>query len=334
MRALQPGPISPETLPTYAEATGLWVITVYYNPCRYRSRRRNYDRFAHALRRSGIPLLTVECAFGDDAYELPESMEIIRVRSGSLLWQKERLLNLAASWLPKSVTAVAWVDCDILFLNPNWAKDTMAQLETCPIVQLFESCVRLEEGDVLVSEPDRVLSFGSIVPKDSSHFSYKRFDAHGHTGYAWAMRREIFDTVGLYEFATAGTADHFMAHAIYGAYGDCITDALKNDWRQIEHLKRWGAKFQRAVNGMLSATPGEIVHLWHGNHSNRKYMERMWVITKLAYDPQTDIVAAPGKPLEWSETALREKPGLIAYFKEYFESRKEDGENAGLSSAA
>ena len=67
----------------YRLAPDFWVITSYYNPCHYRSRRRNYDLFARALRRSGIPLLTVECAFGEEPYDLEESPETVRVRSQS-----------------------------------------------------------------------------------------------------------------------------------------------------------------------------------------------------------------------------------------------------------
>src|SRR4051812_46073823 len=83
----------------YRAVKELWVITCYYNPCGYQSRRRNYEIFSHALKASGINLLTIECAFGHQPYDLGESLDVIRVRSRSLLWQKERLLNLAHRWL-------------------------------------------------------------------------------------------------------------------------------------------------------------------------------------------------------------------------------------------
>ena len=104
-------------IPRYTHVPGLWVITAYFNPCRYATRRVADDLFAHALKRSGIPILTVECAFGDDEFELPASLDVVRFRSNSVMWQKERLLNLAASWLPPECACVAWLDTDILFEN-------------------------------------------------------------------------------------------------------------------------------------------------------------------------------------------------------------------------
>lgn len=69
----------------YEKADELWVLTVYYNPCGYKSRRCTYDTFIHTMHVSGINVLTVECAFGDDLFELPESQDVIKVRSESLL---------------------------------------------------------------------------------------------------------------------------------------------------------------------------------------------------------------------------------------------------------
>lgn len=79
----------------------------------------------------------------------------------------------------------------------------------------------------------------------------ERNDIHGYTGYGWAMRREIFDEVGLYEAAVSGSADHFMAHAIFGHYGFCVENALKHDPKQIAHLKAWGTTFHQIVNSSL-----------------------------------------------------------------------------------
>lgn len=39
----------------YRFAAGLWVITPYYNPMGYRTRRLNYDVFIQILRRSASP---------------------------------------------------------------------------------------------------------------------------------------------------------------------------------------------------------------------------------------------------------------------------------------
>lgn len=310
-------------VPIYTSTTGLTVVITYFNPCRYQTRRNNYDIFVASLRRSGISCITVECAFGEEPFELPETMGVIQVRGDSIVWQKERLLNLAASWLPRNCRCVAWLDCDILFMNPNWAVETVKLLEEYAVVQVFETCVRLVKGNHLINNPNRVPSFGAIVPKDRGTLESGNFEHHGHTGYGWAMRREIFDKIGLYEHAVCGTADHFMAHAIYNDYGFCIRYAFRGDEHQIKHLKEWGERFYALAKGRLAVVPGEILHLWHGDLVNRRYALRMHDITNLGYDPFRDIVVKPGAPLQWHSDM--EKPELRQYFIKYFESRREDG---------
>jgi hypothetical protein len=307
--------------------SGLFVITTYFNPCRYVTRRKNFDLFVEGLRRQGVPCITVECAFGDDAFELPPSLDVLRVRSKTLAWQKERLLNLAASWLPASARYVAWLDCDIIFKNENWARELVSVLEKQQVAQTWTTCLRQPQDLTDMTAPgyvpDRATSFAAMMTKNPSLLDAGRYDAHGHTGYGWAMRREIFDAVGLYESAISGSADHFMAHAIYGQYGFCIENALKRDARQIAHLQAWGDRFYQLVQGSLGVVSGEIEHLWHGDAANRRYFKRMHDITDLGYNPYTDLIAPPGQPLEWRPGL--DKSALQDYFHEYFYSRQEDG---------
>ena len=103
---------------TSAPAGDLWAITSYFNPLSYRRRRDNYRIFRDRL---GVPLLTVELAYGPQ-FELGESDAdiLIQRRGGDVLWQKERLLNIALDALPGSCTKVAWIDCDVVFGEQDW----------------------------------------------------------------------------------------------------------------------------------------------------------------------------------------------------------------------
>lgn len=300
----------------------LAVITTYFNPCRYVTRRKNYDLFMAGMRKAGVLCLTVECAFDNQEFELSPSHDVIQLRANTLLWQKERLLNLAASYLPRSIKYVAWLDCDILFDNPRWAADLERVLETHQVAQVFQHAIRLDRDGETDAEPIAE-SFASVMARAPKALNAGRYDVHGHTGYGWAMRRELFDDIGLYEAAVSGSADHFMAHAIYGHYGFCIENALKHDPEQIAHLKRWGDAFYARVQGSLGVVPGTIRHLWHGDTVNRRYFLRMHEITDLGFNPTLDLVAPPGKPLEWAPHM--QKQGLRDYFANYFNQRLEDG---------
>jgi len=119
----------------------LWVIAAYYNPHGYKTRAKNHALFAAKLEQSGIPLLTVECAFGDEPFALPDGPQVLKLCCASVLWQKERLLNVAVSALPPRCTKVAWLDADILFARPDWAVLTSKLLDTYAVVQVFDHVV-------------------------------------------------------------------------------------------------------------------------------------------------------------------------------------------------
>ena len=209
------------------------------------------------------------------------------------------------------------------FKRRKWAVDLVKTLRKYKVAQVFETCLRLEKGNVPGKNPDIARSFASVMAENPDTLNAGRYDVHGHTGYGWAMRREIFDEVGLYEAAISGSADHFMAHAIYGKYGFCVNNALKHDHAQISHLKAWGDRFHRMVQGSLGVVKGEIVHLWHGDAVNRRYFLRMHEITERGFNPWTDLSLPPGQPMEWHPGM--KKPELKQYFFNYFQSRQEDG---------
>lgn len=307
----------------------LAVITTYYNPCRYRTRRDNFERFRAHIQQHDVTLLTVECTFGSEPPELPAAPDVYHLTAHSLLWQKERLLNLAVSRLPPHIDAVAWVDADLIFENPHWVRDTLNALDHAPIVQMFETCLRQDQYGGAGDYPDVVESMASVMQRFPKSLLMQRYDIHGHTGYAWAMRRHIFEQVGLYEHAISGSADHFMAHAIYGDCGFCVQNALKHDPVQIGHFKEWSARFYPHIRGQLGVVPGQIRHLWHGDLKHRNYFNRMHQITDLGYNPYTDLVIDAGRPLEWA--APHNKPALVGYFQQFFHSRHEDGQSAPLT---
>ena len=62
------------------------------------------------------------------------------------MWQKERLLNLVFAQLPERCTKVEWLDADVLFESAAWAVDTSRALDAHPVVQPFDTAVRLSGG--------------------------------------------------------------------------------------------------------------------------------------------------------------------------------------------
>ena len=105
----------------YTAPKDLWVVSTYFDSEGYSSKLRALRGYIATMECSGIPLLLVEGAFGKRPFLLPESDQVLHVRCPSILWQKERLLNVAIDHLPPSSKKVAWLDADVFFENPEWA---------------------------------------------------------------------------------------------------------------------------------------------------------------------------------------------------------------------
>jgi colanic acid/amylovoran biosynthesis glycosyltransferase len=113
----------------------LWAVTCYFNPAGWQRRLHTYRLFREALQ---IPLVAVELGRAGRLDLTREDADILlQVPDGDVLWQKERLLNLALGALPADCEAVAWLDCDVLFERADWPRLTLEALQTQPIVQLF-----------------------------------------------------------------------------------------------------------------------------------------------------------------------------------------------------
>ncbi|MFZ4656964.1 MAG: hypothetical protein ACOYNY_08135 [Caldilineaceae bacterium] len=203
---------------TYLPCTDLWVVTTYYNPAGYHTRRANYDRFAQPLYDAGIPLVTVECAFGAEPFSLTPAPQLIQVRGRDCMWMKERLINLAIASLPPQATKVAWIDADVLFTNPAWAQQAAALLDRWPLVQLFESISSLQRDQTASTgggDPSFAYRQGLRRPlslRTPPGRTYYRFGAYG---FGWAARRELLQH-GLYDRAILGGGDQLVARASSG----------------------------------------------------------------------------------------------------------------------
>ena len=167
-----------------------------------------------------------------------------------------------------------------------------------------------------------------LTSHDGALLRTGHFEDHGHTGYGWAARRELLDRHGLYEYAVAGSADHYMAHAAMGDIeSPCIDRMMMHQPALVRHFREWATAFGHAVESQVGCVQGTANHLWHGDLADRRYFHRHVELADLGYDPARDIIARPGRPLE-----LRpERTDLAEWFRLYFHSRREDGMGVAVS---
>ena len=315
----------------YDPVDDLWIVTSYFDPVGYHSRRRNYDAFQAPIVAGGLHCLTIECAFGDDAFTLTPSPGVVRVRSKHVMWQKERLLNLAIRALPTECTKVAWVDCDTLFTNPAWAVATSRLLESVSVVQPYETALRLPRAWTAGGDhADAMPGFAATQANDPESLRSGHYRRHGETGLAWAARRSALEPDGLYDACIIGGGDHVMAHAMCGDWDSvCIDRLIGLAAPQADHLRQWGERFSRRVRRTVGHVPGAAVHLWHGERADRRYSSRHKELAAFGFDPQRDLRAGASGCWEWASA----KPQMHAWAAEYFAERREDGVAAGTGDA-
>jgi len=119
----------------------LHVIGVITNPVRWQTRIALFRAWVkEMLSTPNVKLYVVEATYKDRKPEcspLPgENYSYLNVVTQSEIWLKENLINLGESrLLPNDWKYMAWVDCDVHFRDPNWALNTIHQLQHYNILQ-------------------------------------------------------------------------------------------------------------------------------------------------------------------------------------------------------
>jgi len=306
-------------------SSDLWGITCYFNPCRYKTKRANFDAFMAGMKDNGANVLVVELAFDDEEFELPKSKNVLRLRGSGLMWQKERLLNIAAPTLPASCTKIAWLDNDVLFENPNWVQETSKALDTSFVVQPFDWAVRLPQGvNKFDGRGETYESYANVFVNTPRIAQAGEFYQHGHTGFAWAARRELFEHCGLYDACLTGSGDHLMAHGFAGGmrHSPCLTRVIGRQPHYAAHFVRWGVKARDLVKGRIGVVPGNLLHLWHGDLVDRRYSEMNQQFKTFDFNPDKHLKLDESGLWEWGDAPDE----MRQWASTFFAIRREDGD--------
>lgn len=276
------------------------IISCFYNPQGNPYRVLAFQKWYRSIKH--LPHRIVECLIGPNAKsQLPKSPYITQVRTDSLLWHKETLLNNVVRGLPKHFKYVFWVDADVIFINKDWLVEGVAALQTAKIIQPFEYCVHLKKNQlqpdfdlephrdncypqnpyyhhsmhsIAARHPQMWRSFcanHAISPASCDYTKTHNYDLHGHTGFAWGARREVLDACPLYEKCFVGGGDHIIAHAAAGhTPHPCIRAAFADN---IESVEEWSSRFFEEVRGQIGYVRGDLYHIWHGDIAARNYFQ-------------------------------------------------------------
>ena len=292
----------------------LYVVLPYFNFAGFHRRRNLFVQFVNEIAAAeGIRVVISEA---EGPTPLPKGLPVwkhMTFKTPSRIWIKENLVNLAADRLPTSWKYMAWIDADITFLNQNWVQETIHELQTADVVQLWRSAVNLgPHGETLKTDTSFAYMFiDSGTPWTPS-------DKYGfwHPGYAWACTHKAYDAMdGLIDWAILGSGDRHMAMALAGVVEKSCPGNVHNNYMILL------CDFQKRMkNFKTSYVDGTIVHHWHGAFANRRYKERWEILTKNQFDPFLDIGMAADGIMSLTEAGRR----FETYLDEYFIGRKED----------
>ena len=300
----------------------MWAITSYFNPIRYRRRSFNYYVFRRNL---DLPLVTVELGF-DGKFELTkkDADVLIQIDGGAVLWQKERLLNLALKAVPADVENIAWLDCDVVFQRSDWIKEAERRLSSLNVIQLYSESAEFK-AELLHSAAN---TEAHLTPSISALFADSNLPTKERwqsaekirpkqLGFAWAGKRTLLQDQSFYDAAILGGADGLMFLAMFGLFEEAITRSSLNKVSE-DHYLRWAEPFHKVVAHRVGHLPGKIYHLWHGDRINRKYRDRYRLLR--SFDPYSDIFLASNGAWQWKDPQSE----LAQSAKNYFLERLED----------
>jgi hypothetical protein len=249
---------------------------------------------------------------------------LVRRRGRDVLWQKERLLNLALQALPDECRKVVWVDCDIIFESKDWVSRLSKSLDQFALVQPFQALYQMPPswtpGQPLPPEAEQWHSGPSLIASGMpipACVSVPASQINCARGAAWAANRKLLEKHTLYDACIVGGGDSAIVRAAYGRFDD----ARRLQYLSGGHYLRWAIPFHHAVKSNVTFLEGNTFHLWHGNAAHRQYRQRHEVLARFRFDPKTDIAVDQYGIWHWNS----EKLELHNLVHDYFCARREDG---------
>jgi len=290
----------------------LAILTSHYNPIGFDRQKKNAECFYQQM-----PLqirnhvYSINADFGGQDMVLPFHGRTVRASDKNIMWQKERMLNLALATLPPEYDQVCWVDADLIFTNPYWYEQTEESLRENAVTQMFSAVINTNRfGEFL----ERRHGVGWRVKN-------KPGDITGwyRPGGAWAARREIAETCIPDEHISGG-GDCMTAFAWTGEF-DRWRRHIAYSGRWAKHYDDWARRQNEMVAGRIGYVQGDVIHLWHGDRENRQYNDRAKILERHNFDPFEDIRIGDNGLWEWST----DRPEMHNAIRKYFVRRREDG---------
>lgn len=276
------------------------ICLVVFNPARTKRILMNYLYTRNQFLIQGLPVFTIELVYEGRTPEVPDALH---VQSNSFMFHKENLYRVLEPTIPRKYTKLAFIDCDVLFKDPDWYDKTCKLLKTHDIVQPFEMAHWMD-----ITYKSVTLSRKSVLlnPKKTWDYNY-------HPGFAWCMRRDWYTKVGFFDYAVSGSGDTLSSMA-------WLCHEMPRHFHSLPAaLRKEYAAFKDHDPPRVTYLPGShLFHLYHGSRADRQYVDRHKLL-----DIERDI----------ADLTIKTKEGVLnwedpdkwnPFFLTYFRSRNDD----------
>lgn len=252
------------------------------------------------------------------------------VRTDAELWHKENLINLGIQHLTKirpKWKYVAWIDGDIIFQRRDIILETAQQLQHYDIVQMFAHVIDMGPRYQPIKTYNGFVwsyyeneRFPPIGPGNGGYYSYDT--GFWHPGYAWAATRSAMERISLFDKGILGAGDHHMALCMIGQGAKSLPGQISKGYRSA--VMSWQENILHEIKKNIGYVDGTIMHNWHGNKKNRKYVERWQIITKNNFDPVKDLIRDNQGMYRLNMSGGERSIRLRDDIRQYFRQRNED----------
>jgi hypothetical protein len=299
----------------------LHIIIPFFNFSNSKIRKQNLQKTLNCLKSfENIHVVIVNGAYEGqslekEAFIKDDKFSYIKYDLPSILWVKENLINLAVKFLPSNWEYLCWIDSDIIFLNPNWVKETIDTLKKCDIVQLYKTVVYLDENgniDTNIKIPYHAPLMPSFIAKCIQEKRY----FFTPTGFGWGVNKNLYQKIGkFFEFAIIGGGDFIFAIAATQLYESAKTAASFKNLPSENYNNKLMSYYNLFKDCKTSYINGLICHQWHGNLSLRDYEPRWDIVLKNQFDPLLHISTNSNGIIYLNDNCKNLQKDILEYFK-------------------
>jgi hypothetical protein len=243
------------------------VLMVLFNPCGSVRIVQNWLYVWNKLKAAEIPVFGCELLFPwQRVGSLAPDVKTLTVRSESIMFHKEKLLERLAATVPAEFTKLCAIDCDVVFSRADWYDAVSVALDSADVVQPYASCYWMgpDMRLAIMKNPSAMYQLPVIR---AAHATGTTDRLQGHPGFVMAMRRGI----PQFPWAVVGGGDAVFFRAVNGLIGEFANPDMKA--LMVKAWETWSETMKdRGLT--MAGVSGDIWHMWHGPLNGRQYYDR------------------------------------------------------------